>query len=448
MFIDIVFNRPMVVIVALIILLVIYYFLYGFTWHIIPWVVLLTSYLIIIILKSINLSVGRFFKNNFVIFIGGILLISPMVLIWIFPTESVPLPTGSYDIGTTSIEIDNESRNEIYNDNQLYRKIKVQLWYPTDDITGKEKSNWMIDGIELTRHLASNMHLPSFMLDQTLDIKANAYVNAPMSIKETKFPVIIISHGWKGFRELHTDVAEELASHGYIVAAIDHTYGSQAVKFKDETLYLNENALPKSVGYKTFNRKGSVLINTFQDDIYEVLDQLKIINDKPGDFSGRFDLDLIGVLGHSTGGAGGIRASLNDTRIKTLVAMDPWVEPLKQSQLVQGLNQPTLILRSDQWSQGPNNQNLNFLINHSQNIDLVQLTKTKHIDFTMAYMFSPLTKLVGFNGRYGGRQSSQIQQDLIVSHYDHHLKQKTNNIDAILKQHQELQLIEIKDKND
>ncbi|MGO1468618.1 MAG: alpha/beta hydrolase [Tissierella sp.] len=53
--------------------------------------------------------------------------------------------------------------------------------------------------------------MPAFILDHTADIDSNSYYKAPIDNTLDKYPLVIISHGWKGFRELNTDYAEELA---------------------------------------------------------------------------------------------------------------------------------------------------------------------------------------------------------------------------------------------
>ena len=47
--------------------------------------------------------------------------------------------------------------------------------------------------------------------------------DAPVADGGTGFPLIIISHGWPGNRFLLSHLAENLATKGYVVAALDHT---------------------------------------------------------------------------------------------------------------------------------------------------------------------------------------------------------------------------------
>src|SRR5699024_4604584 len=100
---------------------------------------------------------------------------------------------------------------ELYTDDEDdHRRIKYQIWYPAESTEGHKKAKWISDGKTLTRQLARSFHLPSFVLDHTAEIYSNSYIDAPVSSNKPMYPVVIISHGWQGFRELHTDFAEEL----------------------------------------------------------------------------------------------------------------------------------------------------------------------------------------------------------------------------------------------
>ncbi|NLB20020.1 MAG: hypothetical protein GX829_04120, partial [Clostridium sp.] len=155
-----------------------------------------------------------------------------------------------------------------------------------------------------------------------------------------------------------------------------------------------------------------------------VIDDLERLNENSGDFNAKLDLANLGLLGHSTGGGGDVYTSLKDGRIKALIGLDAWVNPIESKTLAQGLTIPSLFLRSEQWSQGPNNVALNTLFKNSTDVTLVQMGETNHVDFSMAYMYSPITKYIGFTGKLGGRKSSKIQQELILSFFDHHLVSK------------------------
>jgi hypothetical protein len=109
------------------------------------------------------------------------------------------------------------------------------------------------------------------------------------------------------------------------------------------------------------------------------------------------DFDKISLIGHSTGGGGAIYASSKDNRIKSVIGLDAWVEPLEENIYEKVSHLPILLLRSEEWENHTNNEYLyNFLNNDKTR--LYQIKETTHSDFTMAYMFSSLTEFFGITG--------------------------------------------------
>jgi hypothetical protein len=346
---------------------------------------------------------------------------------YILPVDQMPNPTGDFEIGTESFDLIDPDRAAIYSSNlNNKRKIKAQVWYPSDETKGLDRVPWIEDGKIVARYLALDMKLPYFALDQSAIVLSHSFKEADVSSKLDKYPVIIISHGWKGFRNLHTDVAEELASNGYIVIAIDHTYGSVITVFNEgEKAPVNYDALPKRDKTPDFLDYANKLVKTYAGDVKLLLNEMEItdksqINPR---LRSKFDLTQIGLLGHSTGGGGDVFTAITDERIKSLVGMDAWVEPIESELIDKGLKIPSLFMRSGDWEVGYNNANLLKLIEVSKGqSQLFQINGTMHSDFTMAYMYSPLTKYTSITGELDGRISSKIQREFILKFFNKTLK--------------------------
>lgn len=362
--------------------------------------------------------------------IVGIIAISITVIsMMIFPIKEIPNPEGEFSIGTVTFELTDSERIEKYGDSKNnsdnMRRIRVQVWYPSDDISGYEQAFWLQDGIKLTRSLAKEMNLPFFVLDHTTDILSNAYLEAPISDYKSSYPVIILSHGWKGFRNLHNDFAELLSSNGFIVFGIDHTYGSQMTVFEDGfAAEVDKNALPDRDTTPRFLEYANQLVETYAGDIKLVLNSLDAINNGQYTdiFSGNLDLSQIGLMGHSTGGGADVSVALSDDRIKAILGMDAWVEPLGMEKMTSGLLIPALFLRSEQWEYGFNDDYLIPLVQASNEAQLIQIAGTTHIDFTMSAMFSSLTGIIGFTGELDRETSASIQHDYVLEFFNQTLK--------------------------
>ncbi len=378
-----------------------------------------------------------------VIFIttSTLILLLSLGLIYAFPAGNIPNPSGTYPIGTLTFTIEDEDRLELYTEDPLdTRKFSFRIWYPASNTGPNDPIQW-IDAKEISRELAKGIGLPSFVLDQTSEIRSHSYWFTSISDEEENYPVVIISHGWGGFMSLHTDLAEELASRGYIVVSIDHTYGSVATVFQDEIVYQNQDALPEREE-ANFLAAANQLVYTYAGDIAKTLDYLEEMNtSETSFFEGRLDLENIGLIGHSTGGGADVAVALNDDRIDALIGLDAWVEPIQLTEIENGLNIPTVFLRSEAWEVGFNNEHLYALIENSTQARLYQIDGTTHSDFSMAYMFSPLTGMIGYTGSLDKDYLVQMQKDVMNLFFDEHLKGITNaSID--LSDYHELREIE------
>ena len=379
----------------------------------------------------LNRVLKSYFKIT-TLFILILLIVVSLVSVSVFPMYDLPVPNGDYLIGTESFVIEDESRIEMYSENSdEFRKTKIQMWYPAETIVGYEQAPWLEDGLVVARALSVDTGLPAFVLDHTENIMSNSYFDAPINNDLDEYPIVIISHGWRGFRNLHTDFAEELASLGYIVVSIDHSYGSVATVFEEEDIaFLNLDALPERETTTDFLDYANQLVYTYASDITVTLDYLEEINDSGSSsrFSGKLDLDNIGLLGHSTGGGADVAVAINDTRISSLLGLDAWVEPIEELEINKGLSIPSLFLRSGAWETGYNNTDLYQLIESSEYPStLYQIDGITHYDFAMVYMYSPLTKAIGFTGDIESEELTMMLKSMITDFFDETLRDNPNS---------------------
>ena len=104
----------------------------------------------------------------------------------------------------------------------------------------------------------------------------------------TPAPLIVASHGLAGNREGFDPIARHLTSHGYAVATLDHP-GSDRRQF-ESLLRGTAREIAEPTEFTDRPR-----------DISYLLDELTRLN-ATGTFTNRFNLEQIGVIGHSFGG--------------------------------------------------------------------------------------------------------------------------------------------------
>ena len=386
----------------------------GLRWQFtLLFILLFVLYIMVILTRFQVLSLNKVGRVITMALIGFVTVVS-LILAYGFPVYSMPDVSGDFLVGTTSYEIDDLDRLEIYTESpDDTRKIMIQMWYPAQTVQGYTPAMWLDDGLEIPRALTKDWGLPSFILDQTIEVRSNSFIDAPIHDALNEYPIVVISHGWSGFRNLHSDLAEEFASQGYIAVAIEHTYGSLATVFESGPVYLNKEALPPRETTPNFLDYANTLVNVYGDDVISTIDFLEMINDDDANpFYGRLALEHIIAVGHSTGGGGIVSAALKDERIDGIIGLDAWVESIELTRLLEGLKIPALFLRSGAWEISFNNERLYQLVESSQSSHLYQMNGTTHYDFAMVYMYSPFTGILGITGEVDGKRVNQILEEV------------------------------------
>jgi predicted dienelactone hydrolase len=361
-------------------------------------------------------------------------LLGTLLALWLFPVNTMPKPTGPYVIGTNSYELIETGNKERYGTNhQIDRHIKFQVWYPADTKKGGKPTKWLLEGKKAASGIPVMYKLPSFLLDHTALIRSHSYEGLGLSNKEQVYPLILISHGWTGFSALHSDLGEMLASHGYIVVSINHTYGAAVSVFENgEVVYVDPKALPDRSSVKDFDSYSHALVNTFAQDDRFVLDFMETDTF----FAGRIDTEKVGAMGHSTGGGGVVSLALTDPRIKAVLGLDAWVEPIDQTLLEKGLHIPSAFLRSEQWETGPNNKFLQQLFAHTTiEPGIYQIQGGNHQDFSMLYLYLPVSRILGVTGTLDPLVNAEIQQSFVLTFFDQELKQEPRDFQNWFKAH-------------
>ncbi|MEO1403337.1 MAG: hypothetical protein AAFV72_19100, partial [Cyanobacteria bacterium J06635_1] len=119
--------------------------------------------------------------------------------------------------------------------------------------------------------------------------------------------------------------AEELASQGYVVVSINHSYDSAVNIFPDGQVAYHTSIFAEAENDDDFFELQIKNVDARAKDIQFVLDELGKFNagdDPTGLFAGKLDLDRVGVLGASTGGATAAELLARDPRFKAGVNLD------------------------------------------------------------------------------------------------------------------------------
>lgn len=211
---------------------------------------------------------------------------------------------GKFSVGTKTITIVNNKHVKPFEGQLQPRALKVEVWYPSND------------------HLDPN----AVYINQTrggvpFSINGDATKDAtPSSLKNIS--LVVISHGYTGYRTLMYYLGEHLASHGYLVVSIDHT---------DST---NEDVDPKKNPFSGFK---STLVNRSRDQQF-VLDYFSDSEEASKMLGNNISIENAGVVGYSMGGYGAISTIGGcytfNTQFTTRLLFTPDKEKIKAGQKV------------------------------------------------------------------------------------------------------------------
>lgn len=365
--------------------------------------------------------------------VGLALVLTGAALSWALPVPSLPVPQGPHAVGTTTVVITDPDRAERFGSQRGEdRRLVAQLYYPAvapddDEADAAQGTPLMTGGGDFARTVAAELGLPRFALGHLDLVATNALEGAaPASNgrvgpdEQALLPVVVLSHGWTGFRTAQLDLVESLASHGNVVVAIDHTYGSMATVFPDgEVVPHDPAALPDDVPADVRDAASERLVAMFADDIAVTLDHLEQVGVEP--LIGRLDLERIAVLGHSTGGGAAVLHCARDPRCHTVVGFDPWVVPVPDAVIGEGLEVPLLSLVSEEWADNDNATRLRRLhAASSAGQGRVTIAGTRHEDVTVLRYLSPLAPRVGLTGQLPPERVHEIVETWTRRFLVHH----------------------------
>jgi predicted dienelactone hydrolase len=277
------------------------------------------------------------------------------------PVFQDPATTGPYSVGITRFYFVDSSRQDPFAPSpNTPRELVAAAWYPAEAASNaKPEPFWPRDSAAGPA-LSQLLHTPPFFFSHVHLVKSHSYLDAPLAHAETQYPVLIFSHGYGGTIWQNTPQMEELASHGFIVFSLGHTYESGAVPFPDGRVIPMSQARMDALLKSDAGPEMATLFKRMQqtDDPAEIrrisirilalsapmndslavwvadtrylMNELEKINTGADAritgpakrFAGHLDLARLGVLGMSFGGATAGEICVSDLRCKAGLNLD------------------------------------------------------------------------------------------------------------------------------
>ena len=190
---------------------------------------------------------------------------------------------GPFGVGETTLTLPTDS-------------APVEVWYPAtkESVAGKTQAtydiaDWLPPGLKKLIPAGYSVSYPS-----------GGVTGVPVA--PGRYPLVVFSHGYAGFRDQSTFLTSRLASWGFVVAAPDH-YS------RDLTEVLGGPTAATAKTTDVQDLKATIALMKSNDD------------SATSPFSHHVDLGLIGAVGHSAGGAAVEALAATDRQVTTFVGL-------------------------------------------------------------------------------------------------------------------------------
>ena len=324
----------------------------------------------------------------------SLLMVAVLIPVILFPQYEPLTVSGPAAIATYSETLTDTSRSEGYGTTGENRMITIQFWYPAT------------------------------------------------AAQDAVYPLVMFSHGAFGFRGSNYSTFAELASHGYVVCSVDHTYHSFFTKQTDgrttivDLSFMNDAIAVTNQDYSEV--KTYELTQTWLDlrvaDMNFVLDTiLNQVATSAAEVYSLIDTQKIGLFGHSLGGATSVALGRERNDIDAVIILDGTMlgEAIDFQDGAEVLNQeaypvPLLdVFAEDHYNQAlANPESYANMVAGKNGLDTrsTVIYGSGHLNFTDLPLFSPaLAKQLG-TGTIDPRFCIETMNHIVLEYFDTYLK--------------------------
>ena len=363
----------------------------------------------------------------------GILYLVSTLLPILLPVPQLATPSGPYAVGTRSwYWIDSARLDPYAPTTNMPREVMVQAWYPIEKNIEGELSPWMPAAKTVAPAVAEWLNLPSYFLDHLVLVSSRALLDADLASSSEGFPVLLFSHGFGGFRAQNTNQMQHLASFGYVVVAVEHSYAAVVSVFPDgRVANHNPDTLPDDLPPAEDLKAARDLGKQWAGDLSFALDQLSAIqhSNELDAWQGQLDLTRVGAFGHSTGGGAAIEFCFLDSRCSATLTLDPFMKPVSEKALQDGLQNLSLHMFSEVWTSDENLDRFTpFALQSVPQPIVVRILGSSHYDFSDLPLLSPLAHRIGLKGPINGDRMVSIVNDYLLAYFNQSLKGEPSNL--------------------
>jgi predicted dienelactone hydrolase len=352
---------------------------------------------------------------------------------------TLPALTGHFAVGrTTYTWVNNAETDELAPSPGAKREVVAWVWYPAAATSAPPAeylpASWRAGDAQLSGVLMTKF----FTRDLSL-VRTHSTPDAEVSPEQRSYPVVIMRAGGGALTTDYTTLAEDLASHGYIVVGFDAPYRTWVVVFPDKRVVARPPANdPENLDPDQANLLINRLLPMWTSDTKFVVSQLQKLNaadafpgNPSGKFAGRLDLQRLGMFGHSFGGAQALQFCHEDIECKAGIDIDgaPYGSVVQES-----LKRPFMFIFSDHSREqsdpeskriGADIQSIYDRLPNSR--IMITIRGAHHFSFSdqallkSQYLMKVMTSVAGF-GKLDSRRGLGITANYVHTFFDVYLK--------------------------
>ncbi len=324
---------------------------------------------------------------------SGLLYTAAMLPAILFPQYKAIVPTGGHAVETALYTWTDESRVETYTDTGEKRRVTVKMYYPEE---------------------------------------------------AGQYPLAVFSHGAASMIESNDSTCCELASHGYVVAAVAHPYHAIFVEDTDGNVTPIDTEFMRLAFGGTVGLSSQDWLAIYRDwmsvrtgDMNFVLDTLlaKAAKGEEGAFE-RIDPEHIGLFGHSLGGAtceavGRQREDIDAVIVLEGTMLGDYVDCDGDRLLFQTEPYPLPLLdvNSDSLLENVSKDYQNrdeyinfYVVKNAVDAREVTLRDAAHMNFCDLPLVSPPLAGMFGTGKRDPRECIQTVNQMVLDYFDYYLK--------------------------
>ncbi|APC36158.1 acetylhydrolase [Nocardiopsis dassonvillei] len=243
---------------------------------------------------------------------------------------ALPEPTGDHPVGRTTLHLVDGEREDVWVGGP--RQLMVTLWYPARADSGRP-APYMTEAESAAMIAGLGLDLPADLMHS--GVRTSSRLDVPPARTRDGFPLVVLSPGAGHNRIELSSLAEDLASHGFVVAGVDHAHEAAPVEFPDGLITECTGCQSGEWALGSTNRA---------EDVSFLLDRLTG-PDPAWRWSRVIDASRIGMAGHSWGGTATAETLRSEERVDAGINLDgPYYPPAVE----EGLDKPLALIENGQ----------------------------------------------------------------------------------------------------